>query len=309
MSDPRAGREVEVEVDVDGTPEAGQEATAEGAGLWSEAWRDLRRNPLFVLPVLVIALFTVVAFFPQWFTDLGPRSCDLARSADPPQAGHWLGFDRQGCDLYARTVFSTRASLLIALIVTVSAFVIAVILGSVAGYVGRWVDTLAARLADIVFGIPLIVGALVVLNVVADRGLLQVSGALLLFTWPPMFRLMRSTVLSVRETEYVQAARALGASNLRIIVRHVVPNALAPVIAYATVLMGVIISAEATITFLGAGLQLPALSWGVLLSTPPRTELLNTPHLLFPAVPVALTVLSFVLAGDALRDALDPKLR
>ncbi len=309
MSDPRPGREVEVEVDVTATPEAGQQATAEGAGLWSEAWRDLRRSPLFVLPVLVIALFTVVAFFPQWFTDLGPRACDLSRSAEPPQAGHWLGFDRQGCDLYARTVFSTRASLLIALIVTVSAFVIAVILGSVAGYVGRWVDTLAARLADIVFGIPVIVGALVVLNVVADRGLLQVSAALLLFTWPPMFRLMRSTVLSVRETDYVQAARALGASNLRIIVRHVLPNALAPVIAYATVLMGVIISAEATITFLGAGLQLPALSWGVLLSTPPRTELLNTPHLLFPAVPVALTVLSFVLAGDALRDALDPKLR
>lgn len=293
--------------DLPDTPDA--PAASEAAGLWREALRDLRTNPLFVVPVLLILLFTVVAFFPQWFTDLAPRACNLARSAEPPQAGHWFGFDRQGCDLYTRTVYSTRASLLIALLVTLSAFVVAVVLGSIAGYAGRWVDTLASRAADIVFGIPVIVGALVVLNVVANRGILEVAAALVLFTWPPMFRLMRSTVLGVRETDFVQAARALGASNVRIIVRHVVPNALAPVIAYATVLMGVIISAEATITFLGAGLQLPALSWGVLLSTPPRLELLNTPHLLLPAVPVALTVLSFVLAGDALRDALDPKLR
>ncbi|QBI21747.1 ABC transporter permease [Egibacter rhizosphaerae] len=286
------------------------ESVAEGASLWGEAWRDLRKSPVFVLPVVLIVLFTVIAIWPQWFTDMGPRTCDLARSADPPEAGHWFGFDRQGCDLYTRVIFSTRASLLIGLMVTLGALAIAMVLGSLSGYFGGWLDGLLGRIADIFFGIPLVIGAIVLLTAVVDRGVLQVSGVLILLAWPPMFRLMRSTVLSVRETDYVQAAKALGAGHVRTILRHVVPNAIAPVIAYATVFMGVIIGAEATLTFLGAGLQLPALSWGVLLSSPPARELLNTPHLLlFPSLFVSLTVLSFVLAGDTLRDALDPKLR
>ncbi len=286
------------------------EDVAEGTSLWGEAWRDLRRNPFFVVPVLVIVVLTVMAIWPQWFTDMVPRSCDLSRSADPPQAGHWFGFDRQGCDLYTRVIYSTRASLLIGLSVTLGAFAIALVLGSLSGYFGRWLDAVLGRIADVFFGIPLVIGAIVLLTAVADRGVTEVSAILILLAWPPMFRLMRSTVLSVRESDYVQAARALGAGNARVIVRHVVPNSIAPVIAYATVFMGVIIGAEATLTFLGAGLQLPALSWGVLLSSPPARELLNTPHLLlFPSLFVSLTVLSFVLAGDTLRDALDPKLR
>ncbi len=286
------------------------EDVAEGASLWGEAWRDLRRNPFFVLPVLVIAVLTVMAIWPQLFTDLVPRSCDLSRSADPPEAGHWFGFDRQGCDLYTRVVYSTRASLLIGLTVTLGAFAIALVLGSLSGYYGRWLDAVLGRIADVFFGIPLVIGAIVLLTAVVDRGVWQVSAVLTLLAWPPMFRLMRSTVLSARESDYVQAARALGAGNARVIIRHVIPNSIAPVIAYATVFMGVIIGAEATLTFLGAGLQLPALSWGVLLSSPPPRELLNTPHLLlFPSLFVSLTVLSFVLAGDTLRDALDPKLR
>lgn len=290
--------------------EVGGQPVAEGASLWGEAWRDLRKNPFFVVPVLMIAVLTVIAFFPQWFTDMGPRTCDLARSAEPPQAGHWFGFDRQGCDYYTRVIFSTRASLLIGLMVTLGALAIAIVLGSVSGYFGGWVDALLGRLADILFGIPLVVGAIVLLTAVVDRGVPQVSAVLVLLAWPPMFRLMRSTVLSARETDYVQAAKALGASHRRIILRHVIPNSIAPVIAYATVFMGVVIGAEATLTFLGAGLQLPALSWGVLLSSPPSRELLNTPHLLaFPGLFVSITVLSFVMAGDALRDALDPKLR
>ena len=283
---------------------------AAGASLWSDAWRQLRRNPLFVGPVVVIGLLTLIAVWPTLFTDLHPRDCDLARSSELPSMGHWFGFDRQGCDYYTRVVFGTRASMAVGVLVTAGAFGLAVALGSLAGYYGGVIDTLISRLADIWFGIPLVLGAIVLLAAVPRRGVWEVSLVLVLLSWPPMMRLMRSTVLATREADYIQAARALGARDGRIIVRHVLPNAIAPVLSYATVFVGVVIAAEATLSFLGAGLQLPAISWGLLLAGPPARVLLDVPHLfVFPGLFVSLTVFSFVLLGDALRDALDPRLR
>ena len=167
-----------------------------------------------------------------------------------------------------------------------------------------------ARITDIWFAIPTILGGIVILrSLFSERGLLQVSLVLIVLGWPTMLRLVRSAVLSVKEQDYVDSARALGVRDLRIIRRHILPNSLAPVIVYATITVGVIISAEAALSFLGVGLQLPAISWGLMIAVA-QNRILTAPHLLlFPGLFLSVTVFSFILMGDALRDALDPRLR
>ena len=195
------------------------------------------------------------------------------------------------------------------LIVTFFSTLIAISLGSLAGFKGGWIDSTLARLADIFFAIPLILAGIVLLNALGTKSVWTVSAVLIIFGWPTMLRLMRSSVLSVRELDYVDAARALGASDWRIITRHILPNGITPVIVYATITVGVVISAEATLSFLNVGLQLPAISWGLMISVA-QNRILEAPHLLFfPGLFLSVTVFSFILMGDALRDALDPKLR
>ena len=283
--------------------------TGRQASLWADAWRELRRDPLFVVSALVVLLFVAMAASPQLFTRANPYDCRLSRSARPPSADHWFGFDVQGCDYYARAVYGARVSITVGIVTTVSAVAVALVLGSLAGYYGRVVDTLVARLTDIMFGIPLALGAVVLLTVLPSRGLLTVTLVLVVFGWPTQTRLMRSAVLAVRELDYVRAAKALGASDVRILVRHILPNAVAPVVVYATIYVGIIIATEATLSFLGVGLQLPAISWGLMISDA-QYRVTEAPHLLlFPGLLLSLTVLSFIVMGDALRDALDPKLR
>jgi ABC-type dipeptide/oligopeptide/nickel transport system permease subunit len=279
------------------------------ASLWSDAWKELRRKPSFVISAVIIIIMMVMAAFPTLFTSVDPRDCNLLDALQPPSAEHWFGFDLQGCDYYARTIHGARNSITIGLVVTFFATLIAVTLGSLAGYRGGWIDTMLARLADIFFAIPLILAGIVLLNALGTKSVWTVSAVLIIFGWPTMLRLMRSTVLSVRELDYVDAARALGASDWRVITRHVLPNGITPVIVYATITVGVIISAEATLSYLNVGLQLPAISWGLMISVA-QNRILEAPHLLFfPGLFLSVTVFSFILMGDALRDALDPKLR
>ncbi len=292
-----------------GAERTGGEPSGRQASLWADAWRELRRNPLFLVASGLILLFGAMAVAPRLFTDADPRACDLSRSLERPSAEHWFGFDLQGCDYYALVVYGARVSIAVGLLVTVGAVAIAVLLGSIAGYYGGVLDTVIARVTDIWFGLPYILAAIVILSVIGTRGLLQVTLVLLVVGWPTMLRLMRSSVLSVKETDYVQAARALGASGPRVLRRHVLPNAIAPVIVYATIYIGIMIAAEATLSFLGVGLELPAISWGLMISVA-QTRVLSAPHLLlFPGLFLSATVFSFILLGDALRDALDPKLR
>jgi ABC-type dipeptide/oligopeptide/nickel transport system permease subunit len=193
--------------------------------------------------------------------------------------------------------------------VTIFATLIALVGGAAAGYYGGSTDSFIARLTDIWFVIPTILGAIVVLSLFPTRGIMTVSLVLILLSWPTMLRLVRSSVLSAKTQDYVDAARAMGASNLRIITKHILPNSLAPVVVYATITIGVIISAEAALSFLGVGLQLPAISWGLMISTA-QERIITAPHLLlFPGAILSITVFAFILMGDALRDALDPKLR
>jgi ABC-type dipeptide/oligopeptide/nickel transport system permease subunit len=252
----------------------------------------------------------IMAAFPTLFTSVNPRECSLIDALQLPSADHPFGTDLQGCDYYARTIWGARTSVAIGLLVTFFSTIIAVALGSVSGYRGGWLDSALSRFTDIMFAIPLILAALVILNALAgSRGVLQVSAVLIAFGWPTMMRLMRSSVLSVKELDYIDAARALGASDWRIITRHVLANGITPVIVYATITVGVIISAEASLSFLNVGLQLPAISWGLMINTA-QNRILAFPHLLFfPGLFLSLTVFAFILMGDALRDALDPKLR
>lgn len=289
-------------------PEA-VEAEVHGASLWGDAWRELRSRPVFVISAILIFVLVLMAAWPGLFTSIDPRQCSLSNSLLRPSAEHWFGTDLQGCDYYARTVHGARISITIGLLVTIFATLIAVIGGSIAGFYGGFVDTIIARITDVWFAVPTILGGIVILTLFGERGVFQVSLVLIVLGWPTMLRLARSAVLSVKEEEYVDAARALGASDFRIITRHILPNSLAPVIVYATITVGVIIAAEAALSFLGVGLQLPAISWGLMISVA-QNRILTAPHLLlFPGLFLSVTVFSFILMGDALRDALDPKLR
>jgi oligopeptide transport system permease protein len=298
--DPAAGFE-ELETE----PVAGREGS-----LYADAWRQLRRRPIFIISGILIVILALMAVWPGLFTRADPRACNLTDSLLRPSGQHWFGTDVQGCDYYARTIWGARVSITIGVLVTAASTLIAVVLGSIAGYYGGIVDTLIARVTDIWFAIPTILGGIVILrSIFSTRGLLQVSLVLIVLGWPTMLRLVRSAVMATREMDYVDAARALGVRNFRIIRRHILPNAVAPVIVYATITVGVIISAEAALSFLGVGLQLPAISWGLMISVA-QNRILTAPHLLlFPGAFLSVTVFSFILMGDALRDALDPRLR
>jgi oligopeptide transport system permease protein len=289
--------------------EVAEDTPVRETGLWSDAWRQLRRNPLFLGPAVVIVVFTVMAVAPGLFTRADPRACDLSHSLLRPRGGHWFGYDLQGCDYYAKVIHGARVSMTIGITTVAGTALVAVVLGTLGGFYGGFVDTLIARLTDVWFALPTFLGAIVVLSVVGGRGLPQLTLVLVLFGWPTMTRLMRSAVLTVRDMEYVTAARALGAGDLRLMWRHILPNALAPVIVYGAIRVGIVIAAEATLSFLGLGLQLPAISWGLMIAGA-QPRLLSAPHLLlFPGLFLSVTVLAFVLLGDALRDAFDPRLR
>ena len=275
--------------------------------LWSDAWRQLRTSPLFLISLGLVVLFIVMAIVPQLFTSADPRACSLSNSLERPSSEHWFGFDLQGCDYYARSIYGARISMAIGVTVIGFAAILAVILGSISGYYGGWLDSVIARLTDIWFAIPTILGGIVILSLLGERGFFQVSLVLVILGWPTMLRLYRASVLAVKEMDYVEAARALGASDFRILFKHILPNAITPVIIYAAISVGVIIAAEAALSFLGVGLQLPAISWGLMISGA-QTRILQAPHLLlFPGLFLSLAVFGFILMGDALRDALDPK--
>jgi ABC-type dipeptide/oligopeptide/nickel transport system permease subunit len=286
--------------------------------LWSDAWGELRRNPLFWIGAVLGVFFVAMALVPQVFArGADPRACNLANSQDLPSAQHWFGFDQQGCDYLANVVYGARNSLIIGVIAVLVILLLGVVVGAIAGYYGGFTDGILARIADIFYALPLILGALVLLRVgpstgipiINSRGPGAVAIALALFGWMTAMRLVRSQVIAVKSSDYVAAARAMGASGRRILVRHILPNAVAPVLVYATITIGVIIAAEATLTYLGVGLQRPAISWGLQIAAG-QASIRTAPHLvLFPSLILTLTVMAFVMMGDALRDALDPRQR
>ncbi|UGY93457.1 ABC transporter permease [Streptomyces gobiensis] len=292
-----------------GSGEEPQEAPARG--LWSDAWHDLRRNPIFIISALLILFLILISLWPSLLASRDPLSCQLGRSLDGPSAGHWFGFDTQGCDVYTRTVYGARASVTVSVCATLGVALLGSVFGGLAGFFGGVWDALLSRVTDIFFGIPIILGALVFLAMIPASGIWPVVGVITLLAWPQIARITRGAVITAKQNDYVQAARALGASNTRMLLRHILPNAVAPVIVVATIALGTYIALEATLSFLGVGLKPPTVSWGVDISNASDgMQFRNAPHiLLYPAAALSITVLAFIMLGDALRDALDPKLR
>ncbi|GAB3923553.1 ABC transporter permease [Microlunatus endophyticus] len=290
-----------------------------GRSEWSAAWVELRRKPLFWVSAVLIVIFVAMAVAPQLFTHTDPRYANLADAFKKPSThGPLFGMDRQGRSVYARTIYGARASLSVGLLATVATTILGMIMGLLAGFFGGWVDAILQRIGEIFFTIPLLLGGILFLYkfpTSVDAPLivqvLKIVFVLALLGWPNIARLMRGAVLQVKPSDYVQAAKALGAKPGRIIFSHILPNALAPVIVVATINLGVYIAAEATLSFLGIGLQDPAISWGSDISDASGLgEITAAPHmLLFPSLFLSLTVLAFILLGDAVRDAFDPKLR
>ena len=284
--------------------------------LTSDALRDLRRNPIFIVSAVIIVVLIVMAIFPGLFTNKDPRFCDLNLSRQGPSSGAWFGYDVQGCDVYARTIYGARASILVGLVTTLVMVIIGGLLGMVAGFYGGATDSVISRITDIFFGIPLLLGGILVLasfpSTQATPPLVtigKVSLAMAILAWTSLARIMRSTVIQVKQADYVNAARALGGGAPRILSKHVVPNALAPTIVYATIVFGIFIATEATLSFLGIGLVPPVISWGVAINQA-SDFVRQSPHmLLFPGLFLSVTVLAFIMMGDAVRDAFDPRLR
>ncbi|MFD7921204.1 ABC transporter permease [Streptomyces sp. NPDC059740] len=291
-----------------GAPEGG-EVRGRNRSLWSDAWHDLRRNPVFLVSAALIVFFVLLAIRPTLLTGTDPLDCDIALSQEGPRAGHPFGFDTQGCDVFARTVHGARASVTVGVCATAGAALLGSVLGGLAGFFGGWWDAILSRVADVFFALPMLLGGLVFLSVVPSGSVWPVVAFIVLLGWPQIARIARGSVLTVKEADYVQAARALGASPARVLLRHIAPNAVAPVIVVATIALGTYISLEATLSFLGVGLKPPTVSWGIDISDASR-QIRNAPHmLLWPAGALSLTVLAFIMLGDAVRDALDPKLR
>lgn len=277
--------------------------------LWSDAWRDLRRDPVFLVSALVVLFLVLISLWPSAIASGNPLECDLSRAREGSRAGHPFGFDGQGCDVYTRTVHGARTSVTVGVLATLGATVLGGALGCLAGFFGGVWDAVLSRIADVFFAVPVVLGGLVLLSVTTSDTVWPVIGFIVLLGWPQVSRIARGSVITVKQNDYVQAARALGASPARLMLRHIAPNAVAPVIVVATIALGTYIALEATLSYLGVGLKPPSVSWGIDISAA-SPYVRNAPHaLLWPSGALAVTVLAFIMLGDAVRDALDPKLR
>jgi peptide/nickel transport system permease protein len=271
--------------------------------------RVARHNPLAAIGVVLVVIFVLCAIFAPWLAPQDPAHIDLPNRLDPPGVSQWCGTDELGRDICSRLIYGARISMLVGSCVVFASLSLGLIIGSVAGYYGGRIDRfINVVLMNAFLSFP---GILLAIAFVAFRGpgIFNLVIALSLGGWVGYARLVRAQVLAAREKEFVEAARALGASDLRVIVSHILPNIIQPVIVQAAIGMAAAILAEATMSFLGLGVPPPAASWGSMLNDA-RAHLFDSPHLvLFPAAAVMLAVLSFNFIGDALRDLLDPRSR
>lgn len=270
---------------------------------------NARHNPLAAIGVVLVIVFVIFAVFAPWIAPQDPAAIDLPTRLNSVSHAHWLGTDELGRDVLSRIIYGARISMLVGSCVVLASLGLGLIVGSIAGYYGGAIDRFVnVVLMNAFLSFP---GILIAIAFIAFRGpgVFNLVVALSLGGWVGYARLVRGQVLAAREREFVEAARALGASDLRIIVRHILPNIIQPVIVQAAIGMAGAILAEATMSFLGLGVPPPTASWGTMLNDG-RVYLFEAPHLvIFPALAVMLAVLSFNFIGDALRDYLDPRSR
>ena len=277
-------------------------------GLWSDVWRRFLANKLALIGLVFVVLLILVAIFADVIAPYSITERDSSQFRTGPSSDHWFGTDLIGRDVFSRVVYGSRVSLRIGIVSTLIAMFIGVLLGAFAGYVGRWPGALVMRITDIFLSIPYIVLAIAIATVFgrSENSVIVVLG---LTGWLGVCRIVRASFMQLNNVEYIEAAHALGYKGSRIMFRHMLPNSLQPIIVFGTIAVGSAILAEAALSFLQVGPQDPTPAWGLMVSQG-KGDLANAPHLvLFPGLAISLTVLAFVLIGDGLRDALDPKLK
>jgi peptide/nickel transport system permease protein len=294
-------------VAVPSLPEGDAADLGEARPLRADVWKRFRRNRLAMVGLVFLILLGLVALFAPLIApySITERGTDFRQG---PSVDHWFGTDDIGRDVFSRVIYGARVSLRIGFAATTISLVIGLLLGAVAGFFGGISDTLISRLIDVFLAIPYIVLAVAIASVLgrSENATILVLG---LTGWLAMARIVRSSFLSLKRLEYVEAATALGFSKARIMSRHILPNALQPIIVYGTIAVGSVILAEAALSFLNVGPQPPTPAWGLMVADG-KGALTSAPHLLFfPGAAIFLTVLAFVFVGDGLRDALDPKLK
>ena len=284
--------------------------SAPASSMWADAWRTLRKNPLFIISGLLIIFIVFVALFPSVLTKQNPNYCTLDNSLDPASAGHPFGFDLQGCDVYSRVVYGTRTSLSVGVFATLLVVLLGTLIGAIAGFFGGWVDAVLSRLTDIFLALPILLGAIVVLQMFkTSSSIWKIILVMTLFGWTSVARIARGAAMEAKNLEFNTASTALGSTPIRNLFRHILPNSLAPIIVVGTTSLATYIVLEATLSFLGVGLPTTTVSWGGDISNA-QSILRTDPMVLFyPSAALAITVLAFIMMGDAVKDALDPKSR
>jgi oligopeptide transport system permease protein len=271
-----------------------------------DAWRRLRKNRMAVAGAIILCFVVALSVVAPWFSPYSFEDQDTALGASSPSGAHWLGTDPLGRDLLTRILYGGRVSLLVGVAATSVSLLIGVLYGAIAGFAGGRLDSFMMRVVDVLYALPFTI-FVIILMVFFGRNFILLFLAIGAVEWLTMARIVRSQVLSIREKEYIEAARVLGYSTSRIILRHVLPNTLGPVIVYVTLTIPQVMLVEAFLSFLGLGVQPPMSSWGILIREGVETMEEFPWLLLFPSIALSLTLFSLNFLGDGLRDALDPR--
>ncbi|GEL05848.1 ABC transporter permease [Rummeliibacillus sp. G93] len=282
--------------------------TDQTVGPWKEAWRSFRKNKIAVVGAIIVVFFILLAFIGPLIVSQGINEQQLSQRLQAPSAEHWFGTDDFGRDIFSRVVHGARLSLMVGFLSVIGSVIVGSLLGIIAGYYGRFVDTVISRLFDIILAFPSILLAIAIVSILGPS-LKNALIAIGIINIPNFGRLIRSKVLSVKQEEYITAAKAIGMSDKRLLFSHVLPNSMTPVIVQGTLAIASAIIEAAALGFLGLGAQAPQPEWGKMLADA-RIYLINAPWtMIFPGLAIMLTVLGFNLMGDGLRDALDPKMK
>ncbi|MFC4410199.1 ABC transporter permease [Chungangia koreensis] len=277
-------------------------------GPWREAWNGFKKSKAAIVGTAIVLFFVILAIFGPWIAPQGLNDQNMSIRLQAPSAEHWFGTDDYGRDILSRVIHGARLSLTVGFLSVIGSIIVGSILGIIAGYYGKWWDTIISRIFDIMLAFPSILLAIAIVAVL-QPSLQNALIAIAIINIPTFGRLIRSKVLSVKQDEYIVAAKAIGMKDNRILISHILPNSMAPIIVQGTLAIATAILEAAALGFLGLGAQVPQAEWGRMLSDS-KQYLTNAPWtLVFPGLAIMLTVLGFNLMGDGLRDALDPKMK
>jgi peptide/nickel transport system permease protein len=275
---------------------------------WNGFYRKLKKNKIALVGGAIVLFYILVAILAPVLAPFDPLEIHLEKKLTPPSAEHWMGTDDKGRDILSRLMYGAQLSLVVGFVSVLIGMVFGIILGVVAGYYGKWIDTVIMRIIDVLLAFPGILLALAIISALGPS-LMNVMVAVGIFSIPTFARIVRGSTLAVKKLEYIDAVRALGASDFIIIAKHILPNIMSPIIVQATLRVATAILTAAGLSFLGLGAQPPTPEWGAMLSNG-RDFLFSAPHIaLFPGIAISTLVLGFNLFGDGLRDALDPRMK